>query len=145
MNLLKSFDDIYYDMTLNQLRMMNKDLICSNITYNSLLYIDLINYTEDCTVSHLAKMLNVSKSAVTIKVNELIKQGLIEKTQSESDRRVYYLTIKPKLTQEFKKMDTSMQNAIKLAEKHYSSTEIGKFCEMLDTFRHYYKQEISNE
>ena len=45
----------------------------------------------ECTVSTLANTLHITKSAVTIKVNELERLGMVTKTRSETDRRVIQL------------------------------------------------------
>lgn len=154
MNPIKAIDQLYYNIILNELRMMNKNLLYYNITYNSLLYLDLISYTENCTVSLLAGMLRVAKSSVTLKVNELIKQGFVEKKQSEHDRRVYYLTVRPEILAEFKKLDQATNYAVEQVKKQYATKEIEDFCEMLDVFSSYYNdyservmkaQKISNE
>ncbi len=138
MNPIKAVDRLYYNIILNELRMMNENRLYHNITYNSLLYLDLISYTENCTVSFLADVLHVAKSSVTLKVNELMKQGLVEKKQSEHDRRVYYLTVRPEILEEFKKLDRATDYAVKQVQKQYVPEEIDRFCEMLDAFSSHY-------
>jgi DNA-binding MarR family transcriptional regulator len=138
MNPIKAIDRLYYNIILNELRMMNKNILYHNITYNSLLYLDLISYTENCTVSFLADVLHVAKSSVTLKVNELMKQGLVEKNQSQRDRRVYFLTVRPEILHEFKKLDQATDYAVEQVQKQYAPEEIDRFCEMLDAFSSYY-------
>ena len=77
MELRKALDTFYYSTALCDLRLMNKQFVDENITYNSLLYIELI-YTMNgtCTASKLAELLHVSKPGVTLKLNELLRQGL---------------------------------------------------------------------
>lgn len=77
MELRKALDTFYYSTALCDLRLMNKQFVDENITYNSLLYIKLI-YTMNgtCTASKLAELLHVSKPGVTLKLNELLRQGL---------------------------------------------------------------------
>lgn len=140
MNPIKAIDRLYYNIVLNELRMMNKNTLYHNITYNSLLYLDLISYTENCTVSFLASVLRVAKSSVTLKVNELIKQGLVEKKQSEHDRRVYFLTVRSEILHEFKKLDQATNYAVQQVEKQYAPKEIERFCEMLDAFSNNYNE-----
>lgn len=140
MNPAKAIDRLYYNIILNELRMMNESRLYDNITYNSLLYLDLISYTKNCTVSFLANALHVAKSSVTLKVNELIKQGLVEKEQSDKDRRVFYLTVRPEILEEFQNLDRAANYALEQVQKQYSTEEIDHFCEMLDTFSNYYNQ-----
>lgn len=131
MNLLKAIDRFYYDLTLNELRLMNENTVYPNITYNSLLYMDLIAYKKDCTVSYLADVLHISKSAVTIKVNELIKQGLVEKNQSQQDRRVHYLKLAPAAAADYKQYDRRLFKAVKLLSEQYDQKQLDTLCEML--------------
>lgn len=130
---------LFYNLTLNELSAMNKKYADSSITYNSLLYVDLIRaHHGKCTASSLAELLNVSKPGVITKVNELIKQGYIYKKQSETDKRIYYLYANEDAVPAFeyyKKMD--MQVAEKMAQR-YSSQEIEKFCSMLETMSEFY-------
>lgn len=138
MNPTKAIDRLYYNILLNELRMMNENTLYHNITYNSLLYLDLISYTENCTVSFLANALHVAKSSVTLKVNELMRQGLVEKKQSQLDRRVYFLTVQPEILEEFKKLDQAAYYAVEQVQKQYKPEEIDRFCEMLDRFSEHY-------
>lgn len=88
MELRRALDSFYYSTALCDLRLMNRQFIDENITYNSLLYLELI-YAMDgrLTASKIAEMLCVSKPAVTLKINELIRQGLVVKTPDPKDRR----------------------------------------------------------
>ncbi|CAG9622258.1 MarR family winged helix-turn-helix transcriptional regulator [Sutcliffiella rhizosphaerae] len=133
MNLLDELHRFYYDMTLTELRLMNEN--SSNISYHSLLYLDLISYKDNCTVSYLADILHISKSAVTIKVNELIKSGLLIKKQSTKDRRVYYLSIAPKVKEDYKQHDMRVLNASKDLEMNYTDSELELFKKMLSQTR----------
>lgn len=133
MNLRKSLDTFYYSTALCDLRLMNKQFVDENITYNSLLYIELI-YTMNgtCTASKLAELLNVSKPGVTLKLNELLKQGLITKTPDPNDKRKNYLTVNEEAIPQYKVFRRQDSEAIKRITDHYTTEEIGKFCEMLD-------------
>ena len=90
MSLQKTLNQFYYGMTINELQLMNEKFQSLNITYNSLLYLDIISFTEKCTITLLAQTLHISKSAVTLKVNELVKLGLINKQQSTQDGFIIY-------------------------------------------------------
>lgn len=132
MKLKDSINKFYFDMTINELRLMNSKPLYPDITYNSLLYLDIISFQENCTVSYLAEALNISKSAVTVKINELIRQGFVKKTQSIKDKRIFYLSLNEKIIEEYKIYDQKLHETIKSIEKKYSEAEINIFCEMLD-------------
>ena len=133
MNLRKALDTFYYSTALCDLRLMNKQFVDENITYNSLLYIELI-YTMNgtCTASKLAELLNVSKPGVTLKLNELLKQRLITKTPDPNDKRKNYLTVNEEAIPQYKVFRRQDSEAIKRITDRYTTEEIGKFCEMLD-------------
>ena len=88
MDLRKSLDKFYYSTALCDLRLMNKQFVDENITYNSLLYLELIfTMNGKCTASQIADLLHISKPAVTLKINELIRKGLVTKEPDPKDRR----------------------------------------------------------
>lgn len=140
MSLQNSLDAFFYTYTLNELRLMNENTLYPNISYNGLLYLDLISYTENCTVSYLAKVLHISKSAVTMRVNELINNGWVTKTQSKADKRVYYLAVTPELKNDYKEYDKGFNSIISNIEKNYSSEELNKLSQMLDEIRKAYEE-----
>lgn len=133
MDLRKALDTFYYSTALCDLRLMNKQFIDENITYNSLLYIELI-YTMNgsCTASKLAELLNVSKPGVTLKLNELLRQGLITKTPDPTDKRKNYLSVNDDAIPQYKVFRRQDSEAIKRITDRFTPEEIGKFCDMLD-------------
>ena len=133
MSLRKALDTFYYSTALCNLRLMNKQFVDKNITYNSLLYIELI-YTMNgaCTASKLAELLNVSKPGITLKLNELLKQGLITKTPDPNDRRKNYLTVNEETIPQYKVFRRQDSEAVNRINEHFTPEEIDKFCKMLD-------------
>ncbi len=144
MDLRKALDTFYYSSALCDLRLMNKQFVDENITYNSLLYIELI-YTMNgtCTASKLAELLNVSKPGVTLKLNELLRQGLITKTPDPNDKRKNYLSVNDDAIPQYKVFRRQDSEAIKRITERYSPEEIGKFCEMLDIISEINFEEIN--
>ncbi len=143
MDLRKALDRFYYSSALCDLKLMNKQFVDENITYNSLLYIELI-YTMNgtCTASKLAELLNVSKPGVTLKLNELIKQGLITKTPDPDDRRKNNLTVNEEAIPQYKVFRRQDSEAIKRIKEAFTDEEIDKFCRMLDTISQINFEEI---
>ena len=144
MNLRKALDTFYYSTALCDLRLMSKQFVDENITYNSLLYIELI-YTMNgtCTASKLAELLNVSKPGVTLKLNELLRQGLITKTPDPNDKRKNYLTVNEEAIPQYKVFRRQDSEAIKRITDRYTMEEIRKFCEMLDIISEINFEEIN--
>lgn len=144
MDLRKALDTFYYSTALCDLRLMNKQFVDENITYNSLLYIELI-YTMNgtCTASKLAELLNVSKPGVTLKLNELLRQGLITKTPDPNDKRKNYLAVNEEAVPQYKVFRRQDSEAIKRITERFTPEEIGKFCEMLDIISEINFEEIN--
>ena len=67
----------------------------SKLSTNTMLYLELISYSEENTVSDMAQTLGISKAAVTMKMNDLEAHGLIERVQSPQDGRVHYIRLSP--------------------------------------------------
>lgn len=133
MNLTDELNAFYYSNALCDLRLMNKQFVDKNITYNTLLYLEIIySMNGTCTVSKLAEMLYVSKPGVTSKINELIKEDLVVKTSDKNDKRINYLSINEEKLPLYRIYRDQDNRAIKTIEEKYSKKEIEKFCEILN-------------
>lgn len=143
MDLKKTVNRFYFDMVVNELRLANYNSYQS-VTYNSLLYLDIIAYKEKCTVSYIADILHVAKSAVTLKVKELEKLGLVKKIQSSEDKRVHYLEVNETLLEEYKEYDRVLNGALDEVEKKYSAAELKILFDMLDTINRHFERENQN-
>lgn len=127
----------YYRLSLRELQYMNNDDYYKGLSYNNMLYLDVIYSTKDCTVSKLAEMLGVTKSAVTIRVNELIKQDYVKRKRSEKDKRVYYLTLNRSMEEIYEQYFSIFDTIGKKMRNKYTDKEINKFCEMLEDISEY--------
>lgn len=130
--LYKALFQFFHDMTLNELRLMNRQITDQNITYNTFLYYDLVaTHQGEYTASQIADLLHVSKPAVITKVNEMIKLGYLYKKQSTTDKRVYYLFAHEDGVRDeflYQKMDHGVVEA--LMEK-YSKSDLETFCDIM--------------
>lgn len=146
MNLRKALDTFYYSTALCDLRLMNKKFVNENITYNSLLYMEVIfSMNGKCTASKLAELLHISKPAVTLKINELIKQGLVTKSTDPEDRRKNYLSVNEDAVPKYKVYRRQDQAVIEKIMERYSQEDIDKFCHMLDIISDVNFEEIGGE
>ena len=131
MDLRDSLNRYYYDVTVSDLRQISRTG-GGELSYNSIMYLDVISYQRaqgECTVSTLANTLHITKSAVTIKVNELVT-----KTRSETDRRVIQLDVSPQMTQSLRAYEGPFERAIRLVERSFTPEQIAVFCSILNTF-----------
>lgn len=141
MNLSEAMNRFYMRLNIYELRYLNKGNT-ANISMNSTLYLDLIYYTENCTVSYLAEALRVSKPAVTNKVGELMEKGLVQKRQSSKDKRVFYLTVSDWLAAEYEDYDQKFLVANKRIESSYSPEQIALFSEMLMAYSRTFEEDM---
>lgn len=146
MNLRKALDSFYYSTALCDLRLMNKQFINENITYNSLLYLELIfTMNGTCTASQIAELLHISKPGVTSKINEMIRQGLVSKTADPNDKRKYYLSVNEEAVPQYKVFRRQDNAVIRKITENYSPEDIRKFCEMLDIISAVNFEELQGE
>ena len=136
----------YYDATVCDLRHLSKTGQ-GELSYNSVMYLDVISYQEEmlqegCTVGSLAKTLRISNSAATMKVQELVKLGLVEKERSAEDRRVLRLHLTKQAGDALKAYDRPFERAVQRVESTFSPEEVQTFCAILQMFIDEYKQEF---
>lgn len=137
------FTQIFHDMAVDELRMKNSNSITSTLTYNSVLYMDIIYaHPGKYTATAIAEMLQVSTPAVIQKVNALVKQGYIRKEQSKTDKRVYYLYINDENENEYKVYDEKERELESEFKKRYSQKEIDTFYEILTLAKKIYMGDI---
>lgn len=63
---------------------------------NDYYYLTTIYYMGKPNFSQVANALSLTKPAISVFVNKLSKMGLLEKIQSEEDKRMYYVCITQK-------------------------------------------------
>ena len=132
MKFLDAVNHFYYQMSLRELRMTKDAGIYKELTNNSMLYLDVISQTRRCTVSKLADALGITKSAVTMKVAELVKRGFLVKTQSETDKRVFYLALHPEMQDIYDRFDNIFTAIGRKIDGKYTPEEVSLFCRMLE-------------
>ncbi len=129
MDLRRSFFDMYH--AISWMEYQTNVRHSGDMSYRDIMYINLIMFMDNCTVSKLAEMLNISKPAVTVRVNKLIEAGIVIKQKSKVDERVNILMISPKVYTMYADEDKRINHSlIKLCED-YSPEDVNKFTEML--------------
>ena len=130
-------------MSILELQIFNNRTF-DKYSYHDNLYVDLIrNHQNEYTSTQIADLLKVSRPAVTQKINDLIKKGLLKRTQSKTDKRVYYLSLSDEKLQEdnyFFDKNTEIEEII--IEK-YGYEKIDIFCEMLEFISEEFLQQHS--
>ncbi len=132
MNLRDALNAFYYSSALCDLQLMNRKFTNPSITYNSLLYLEIIySMHGTCTASRLAELLCVSKPGVTSKLNELIEQGLVVRKPDPNDGRKYFLFVNEDKVPQYRIYRQQDDLAVKTITEQYSGEDIEKFCAML--------------
>jgi DNA-binding MarR family transcriptional regulator len=103
-----------------------------NLTLRQLYYLELINNNEGITFSELAKILDVKKSTVSIAINQLTERGLVNKVQSTSDKRFYFLQLTQKGNQLIDVHMKVHKNAIKKIIKILDPDEVENFIKIVE-------------
>ena len=144
-SLTDEMNEYYYKMSMYELQMMNEQDYYHGLSYNTILYINVISQVRDCTVSKIADMLHVTKSAVTLKMNELVKAGAVEKVQSETDRRVYYLRLSPRMQESVSIYDKVFDQIEMQLKNKYSAEQLELFHEIIHDISGYEWRNLKNE
>lgn len=137
MSILKEMDHFYYKMALHELQAMNENDYYQGLSYHSMLYINVISQIEKCTLSMLSELLCVTKSAVTLKVNELVKANAVEKVQSEDDKRVFYVRLTPQMKETIQIYDHVISHVEEQLSETYTKEQLDLFSKILHTIAGY--------
>lgn len=145
MKLIDEVNNFYYKMSLYELKIMNEGDYYNKLSYNTILYLNVISLTENCTASKLAEALNITKSAVTLKVNEMIKQNLIVKEQSQEDKRVFYIKLSPEMEKAISIYNRIFEKMEKKVMERYTPEELNTFIKILNNISSYDWSEYNGE
>lgn len=133
MRLAQELNTLYYRLLFCELETINRDPSQPRINYISLLYLNFINYQENCTATQLARGLNVSNGAVTLKIEELVRQGLVERERYDGDRRMYHLHLTQKGKERYLPFKSVLESFSVQIAKHFSAQDIDVFCRIART------------
>lgn len=116
-------------------RKFQKQLLSGELkeyTLRQLYYIELINKQTGISISELADILDVKKSTVSVAINQLIDSGIVNKTQSESDKRFYSLKLTPKGEDIIKMHMQVHKDTIKKIMEILNPEEVDSFIEIIN-------------
>lgn len=137
MSVVDEINHFYYRMALHELQMMNGSDAFSGLSYNSLLYLNVIDVTEDCTVTKLADALSITRSDATLKVNDLVRQGAVLREQSQADKRVNYIRLSPEMSRAMRLYDKLFERIEERLKDQYTPQELSLFEEILHEISRY--------
>lgn len=130
--LTKAMSKFYHDLSICELKLQNSMQDKTKLTYNDLLYLDIISaHSGEYTSTQIADMLHVSRPSVTKKIKELAQKGYVIRKQCESDKRVFHLFVNEDLYFDYsaRKIGKELSKRI---EGKYSNDDIRNLCELLN-------------
>ena len=65
----------------------------SQLTISQFQYINAIHELKQPTITEIAHQLSIAKASVSTGINKLIDKGFVTKTQSEQDKRIFYVSL----------------------------------------------------
>lgn len=94
LELVESMDKLSKLIKKFQTELLSGDL--KEYTLRQLYYIELIDKHEGISVSEISKKLDLKKSTVSVAINQLIDLDIVDKIQSNTDKRFYFLKLTSK-------------------------------------------------
>ncbi len=144
--LIKALNKITHDTALYELKRLYSHDKKSELSYHDTLYLNIIeSHPNKYTSSQIADLLNITRPSVTEKINQLCKKGYILRTQSETDKRVFYLSINPNSPKDYE-IVASYENEVErsILEK-FGHEKVDVFCEMVEYLSDILSDNISEE
>ncbi len=144
--LTKALKKITHDTALYELKRLYSYDKKSILSYHDTLYLNIIeSHPNEYTSSQIADLLKITRPSVTEKINQLCKKGYVIRTQSETDKRLYYLSINPNGPKDY---ETTAEYEDEL--EHDILTKFGEekvdlFCEMIEYLSDLMSENISEE
>jgi len=93
--------------------------------------LEVIKMLDRPTVGQFADFLNISQSNATYKVNSLIKKGYLERQNSTSDRREYYLVLSEKFYNYIGLISSYEKQIAERIKERFPDEDVAKLDEML--------------
>lgn len=105
--------------------------------------LEIIHMLNRPTIGRFAEFLNISQSNATYKVNSLIKKGYIERENSQTDRREYYLVLSEKFYRYADLMNDYQALVLSRIKERFSEEECRQFSNMLSVISNELMQECT--
>jgi DNA-binding MarR family transcriptional regulator len=131
MSFVEDMNYFYYRSSISELRAKHGGDYSPGLSYHSMLYLSIIAGTENCTVSKLADILRLTRSAVTIKVGELVRRGYVLKEQSAEDGRVWFIKLTPRIADVYAMFQRLSEKTEAALRERHDDADMALFGQML--------------
>lgn len=140
MDRAERFRKIKLDLSLRELKRAKNDL---DVSYQDLLYMDIIYFHPETTVSYIADVLNIAGTAVTVRLNRMEKNGWITRIRSESDRRQYIISLTGEAMAFYREYEDEWSAKMDALCEKYSESKTDEFLEILETLTQDNRQQVN--
>ncbi len=131
--LTKALNKITHDTALYELKRLYSHDKKSELSYHDTLYLNIIEaHPNEYTSSQIADLLNITRPSVTGKINQLCNKGYILRTQSENDKRVYYLSINPDSPKDYETTASYEDEIERSVLERFGKDNVDLLCEMIE-------------
>lgn len=108
MDAVRQFREYTRQLEFHLGNMNQADCCCCGVSQTQCFLIVEIGRAPGISVKELAEILRTDKSAISRSVEELVQNGLVERTPSKEDRRYVELRLLPKGQERFEKIEHDM-------------------------------------
>ncbi len=98
-------------------------------------------FKTDCTARQILKNLQLDEGYLSRLIDSFIKDGLLQKKRSESDGRVYLISLTPKGEDFVASLDKKANESIGKLISHLSINELMELTQAMETIKEYLSTE----
>ncbi len=129
----KVLHKITHDTALYELNRLYSHDKKSSLSYHDTLYLNIIEaHPNEYTSSQIADILKITRPSVTEKINQLCKKGYILRTQSKTDKRIFYLSINPNSPKDYETSASYEEEIEYNILTKFGQEKVDTFCEIVE-------------
>jgi len=123
---------LYRFLSLEETELIRSQGLDFDLSYLDMVYLDLILLEDRCTPSLIAERLGIARSAVTVRLNKLEKNGFIDRTRNDEDKRSSVLGLTEMGMEWFRPMFDEFESFEAVIRSRFTDEEIGIVRRMID-------------
>ncbi len=144
--LITALHKITHDTALVELKRLYSFDKKSSLTYHDTLYLNIIEaHPNKYTSSQIADLLRITRPSVTEKINQLCKKGYILRTQSETDKRVFYLSVNPDSPKDYETTANYESELEQSVLAKFGDEKVDIFCDVIEYLSALLLEELGEE
>ncbi len=144
--LTKALSKITHDTALYELRRLYSYDKKGELSYHDTLYLNIIEaHPNEYTSSQIADLLKVTRPSVTEKINQLCKKGYLLRTQSKTDKRLFYLSINPDSPKDYETTASYEDEVERRVLEKFGEEKIDLLCDMIEYLSELLFEKIGEE